>query len=86
MSGNARRAENSVIVLPEPGGPHKTVTEENNDFTTCTIYMENFRVFLYSSTNVLMVCTDELPLGAAKVSTVWHKQHSNCTCSYGADL
>lgn len=24
ISGSARRAENNVIVLPEPGGPHNT--------------------------------------------------------------
>lgn len=42
MSGNARRAENSVMVLPEPGGPHKTATEENKtDLTTCHIYKGN---------------------------------------------
>jgi hypothetical protein len=28
MSGSARRAEKSVIVLPEPGGPHKTATKD----------------------------------------------------------
>jgi len=25
ISGRALKAENKVIVLPEPGGPHKTV-------------------------------------------------------------
>jgi hypothetical protein len=28
MSGSARRAEKSVMVLPEPGGPHKTATKD----------------------------------------------------------
>lgn len=27
ISGNARRAEKSVMVLPEPGGPHSTIIE-----------------------------------------------------------
>lgn len=27
MSGRARRAENSVMVLPDPGGPHNTASE-----------------------------------------------------------
>ena len=28
MSGSALRAEKSVMVLPEPGGPHKTATKD----------------------------------------------------------
>lgn len=34
ISGRALNAENKVIVLPEPGGPHKTITNWHFKFNT----------------------------------------------------
>lgn len=51
MSGSARRAEKSVMVFPEPGGPHKTVMEGNDvHLTIRIIYTKNFRAVTVAKT------------------------------------
>lgn len=67
ISGRALNAENNVIVLPEPGGPHKTVYILNISFSS-TVFLYFKYLFKLSIIN--------LPKGLCSASHVY----SNVSC------